>query len=102
MENECALKLLSDYLNHIDSLSWDCKQEALIRGILAGNVFDWGAREAAQLMEGGLSFKEAGEKLQGIIYKRLMTECPINKIYYIVYTMIFFTLFFISKSHKHD
>ena len=64
IENESALELLKDHLNYLDNLSWENRQEALIRGILAGNVFDWGAKEAAELMEGGLNFKEAGDKLQ--------------------------------------
>ncbi|KAK4312227.1 hypothetical protein Pmani_016307 [Petrolisthes manimaculis] len=64
MENEHALKLLKDHLSMIDGLEYGCRQEALVRGVLAGNVFDWGAKEVVQLMEKGLGFKEAADKLQ--------------------------------------
>lgn len=64
-ENENALKLLKDHLEYLDSLEWKERQEVLIRGVLAGNVFDWGAKEVVELMEAGLGFKEAAEKLEG-------------------------------------
>lgn len=38
----------------------------LARGLLAGNVFDWGAKEIRELLETGhFSFKDAQNKLQG-------------------------------------
>lgn len=38
----------------------------LARGILAGNVFDWGAKEVADIMEKqDFKFEDAQEKLQG-------------------------------------
>ncbi|XP_050719238.1 4'-phosphopantetheine phosphatase-like isoform X2 [Eriocheir sinensis] len=64
MENEYALKLLKDHLEMLDKLEYDGRQEALVRGFLAGNVFDWGAKEVVKLMEQGLGFTEAGDKLQ--------------------------------------
>lgn len=64
MENEYALKLLKDHLDKLDKLNYDERQEALVRGFLAGNVFDWGAKEVVKLMEKGLGFTEAGDKLQ--------------------------------------
>ncbi|XP_076052846.1 4'-phosphopantetheine phosphatase isoform X2 [Oratosquilla oratoria] len=64
MENENALKMLQCHLQYIDGLPWKEKQEALVRGVLAGNVFDWGAKEVVELMEKGLGFKEAAAKLQ--------------------------------------
>ncbi|KAL7637380.1 UNVERIFIED_CONTAM: hypothetical protein RMT77_012108 [Armadillidium vulgare] len=63
-ENEQALMFLKGRLKYLDSLSWAERQEALIRGILAGNVFDWGAKEVVTLMEKGLDFNEAGMRLQ--------------------------------------
>ena len=65
LENENALKLLSEHLEFIDTLDHDKRQEKLVRGVLAGNVFDWGAKEVVKLMEDGLGFKEAADKLQG-------------------------------------
>lgn len=64
MENENALKLLKDHLAFVDGLGYDERQESLVRGVLAGNVFDWGAKEVVELMEKGLGFKEAADKLQ--------------------------------------
>ncbi|KAK7080541.1 Pantothenate kinase 4 [Halocaridina rubra] len=64
LENENALKLLNDHLNYLDELEHDKRQEVLVRGVLAGNVFDWGAKEVVKLMEDGLGFKEAADKLQ--------------------------------------
>ncbi|XP_042242173.1 4'-phosphopantetheine phosphatase-like isoform X3 [Homarus americanus] len=64
LENENALKLLKDHLKVLDGLEYNKRQEALVRGILAGNVFDWGAKEVVELMEQGLGFKEAADKLQ--------------------------------------
>lgn len=47
-ENEAALLLLSKRLNELDALPWERRQLALIEGIIAGNVFDWGAKEVAK------------------------------------------------------
>ena len=60
------MKLFSSYLASLDNLGWDDKQLHLIEGLLAGNVFDWGAKEVAELMEkGDFGFEQAREKLQG-------------------------------------
>ena len=64
LENDGALALLKNRLQYLDSLSWEDKQLTLIEGILAGNVFDWGAKEVVQLMKSGLDFKEAAQHLQ--------------------------------------
>lgn len=68
MENEQALKLLSSRLDEIDALSEEGDQWlSVVEGLLAGNVFDWGAKEVAILMESSqLGFKEALNKLQSI------------------------------------
>lgn len=64
-ENEQALKLLKGRLETLDSMPWEEKQEALVVGLLAGNVFDWGAKEVAKIMErGDFGFGEAKSKLE--------------------------------------
>lgn len=64
-ENEAALLLLSERLKELDALPWERRQQALIEGIIAGNVFDWGAKEVAKLLERGqLDFDSAMSKLQ--------------------------------------
>ena len=47
-ENEAALLLLSKRLKELDAMPWEKRQLALIEGIIAGNVFDWGAKEVAK------------------------------------------------------
>ena len=66
VENEMALRLLADHLKSLDAMEWEKRQLSLAEGLLAGNVFDWGAKEVATLMETGqFGFKEAMQKLQG-------------------------------------
>ena len=68
-ENEAALKLLPAQLAAIDQMSFDESQLALVEGLLAGNVFDWGAKEVAALLESqNFSFQQAQESLQGLCY----------------------------------
>lgn len=74
--------MLKDHLKYLDSLEWKERQEVLIRGVLAGNVFDWGAKEVVELMEAGLGFKEAAGKLE--------SECTSSAYIYI------FSLGFVS------
>ena len=38
-------------MEHLESLTWEDLQVQLAIGLLAGNVFDWGAKEVALLME---------------------------------------------------
>ena len=60
LENKQALGLLPAHLEYLAGLDWDQKQEQLAMGFLAGNVFDWGAKEVALLMEAGsMDFKAA-------------------------------------------
>ena len=68
-ENEKALRLLAQRLDELDHMTWEDRQLSLVQGILAGNVFDWGAKEVASLMETqDFGFSEAMEKLQSKIY----------------------------------
>lgn len=69
VENEAALQLLQGRLSQLDALGWRERQEALVEGLLAGNVFDWGAKEVARLLaqdggQGGLGFDQARGRLQ--------------------------------------
>jgi len=65
-ENEQALKLLSARLTDIDHMPHDEQCLAVVKGVLGGNVFDWGAKEVAALMETmQFGFVEALDKLQG-------------------------------------
>ena len=53
MENDHALGLLEERLASLKDLKMEALHEQLARGLLAGNVFDWGAKEVALLMESG-------------------------------------------------
>lgn len=65
MENDKALSLLEKRLQHLDNLDWFSRQEYLVTSLLAGNIFDWGAREVADLMETtDFGFHEALSKMQ--------------------------------------
>jgi type II pantothenate kinase len=69
MENDKALGLLGKRLEYLDNLEWFPRQETLIASILAGNMFVWGAREVADLMENtDFGFHEAHSKIQGISF----------------------------------
>lgn len=66
-ENEQALKCLPSRLQHLDAIK-DITELylELAQGLLAGNVFDWGAKEVAEIMQKGeFKFEDAQEKLQG-------------------------------------
>lgn len=45
-ENEAALKVLRSRLQEIDNLVGASRQLEIIFGLLAGNIFDWGAHES--------------------------------------------------------
>lgn len=67
LENEAALLLLPGHLAELDSLSCRERLETAARNLLAGNVFDWGAKEAASLMQlPGFGFQQALDHLQSI------------------------------------
>lgn len=59
-ENDQAFDLLPDLLQKLSQLDWEERQKRLAIGVLAGNVFDWGAKEVALIMEDkGLDFQTA-------------------------------------------
>lgn len=65
-ENEEALGYLKDRLDSLDKLNGSEKQKALILGVLAGNMFDWGAKEVVDLMEKTtFRFEDAQSKIPG-------------------------------------
>lgn len=50
-ENDVALKYYQRAVKSLDELSWEEKQFSLVRGVLAGNVFDWGAKAVSEYVE---------------------------------------------------
>ncbi|XP_073459107.1 4'-phosphopantetheine phosphatase [Aquarana catesbeiana] len=65
-ENDIALKCYQKVIRSLDSLGWEDKQFALVKGLLAGNVFDWGAKAVSDVLESDpeFGFEEAKTKLQ--------------------------------------
>ncbi|XP_058160592.1 4'-phosphopantetheine phosphatase [Dasypus novemcinctus] len=65
-ENGVALKCFPSVLRGLDALCWEDRQLALVQGLLAGNVFDWGARAVSDVLESDpqFGFEEAKRKLQ--------------------------------------
>ncbi len=53
MENDQALALLPERLASLAQYDFEKLNDQLAIGLLAGNVFDWGAKEVALLMESG-------------------------------------------------
>lgn len=60
LENEYFLGQLSDRFDEIDSISDPkIRWEEIVRGVLAGNVFDWGAKAVTDMLD-----KESGGIMQ--------------------------------------
>lgn len=47
-ENDMALKYYQKAVKSLEALSWEERQFALVTGVLAGNVFDWGAKAVSE------------------------------------------------------
>lgn len=52
-ENEASMIVLPDLLAELDSLDPPARLLALIEGVLAANIFDWGARACVELYHSG-------------------------------------------------
>ncbi|XP_035238453.1 4'-phosphopantetheine phosphatase isoform X1 [Anguilla anguilla] len=65
-ENDLALKYFQKVVKSLEKLSWEQRQFALIKGLLAGNVFDWGAKAVSDVLESDpeFGFEEAKRQLQ--------------------------------------
>uniref|UniRef100_A0A8C7Q436 4'-phosphopantetheine phosphatase n=1 Tax=Oncorhynchus mykiss TaxID=8022 RepID=A0A8C7Q436_ONCMY len=57
-ENDMALKYFQKAVKSLEELSWEQRQFALVRGLLAGNVFDWGAKAVSEASLQGNRGKE--------------------------------------------
>lgn len=52
-ENAAALAVLPDLLQELDAMSARDRLTSLIEGVLAANIFDWGARATVELYQNG-------------------------------------------------
>ena len=52
-EHAAALEVLPDLLNELDQMQPRARLTSLIQGILAGNIFDWGAKATVDLYHNG-------------------------------------------------
>uniref|UniRef100_A0A8C4RZY8 4'-phosphopantetheine phosphatase n=1 Tax=Erpetoichthys calabaricus TaxID=27687 RepID=A0A8C4RZY8_ERPCA len=66
MENDWALKFFHKVVKSLESLNWDERQFSLVKGLLAGNVFDWGAKAVSDILvtDPDFGFEEAKRQLQ--------------------------------------
>lgn len=65
-ENEAALSQLQYRLEYLDSLQPYQQQVELAIGMLAGNMFDWGAKAVIDMMkQEGFGLTEAIRKIPG-------------------------------------
>ncbi|KAL1379604.1 hypothetical protein pipiens_014773 [Culex pipiens pipiens] len=67
LENEASLKKLPARLQWLDQVDdINAKWTAIIKGVLAGNMFDWGAQAVSQILEkdAGFGLEEALERIQ--------------------------------------
>ncbi|KAM9814291.1 LOW QUALITY PROTEIN: 4'-phosphopantetheine phosphatase [Neosynchiropus ocellatus] len=65
-ENDMALKYYQRVVESLEKLSWEERQYALAKGVLAGNVFDWGAKAVSDVLESDpeFGFEEAKKQLE--------------------------------------
>lgn len=64
LENECALATLAERLAELDAMGPVERHIDLVTSVLAGNMFDWGAREVVDMMENAdFGFHEAKSKI---------------------------------------
>lgn len=52
-ENAAALAVLPDLLAELDDMDHEGRLLALVEGVLAGNIFDWGSQSCVQLYKNG-------------------------------------------------
>ena len=52
-EHAAALEVLPDLLHELDQMPSRARLTSLIQGILAGNIFDWGAKATVDLYHNG-------------------------------------------------
>ncbi|GAQ88623.1 pantothenate kinase 2 [Klebsormidium nitens] len=52
-ENEASLAVLPDLLAELDAMTPDLRLTALVEGVLAGNIFDWGSAACVELYQSG-------------------------------------------------
>ncbi|XP_065178051.1 4'-phosphopantetheine phosphatase-like isoform X1 [Sycon ciliatum] len=63
-EIEAALELFQPQMERLQALPFRERQLALVKNVLAGNMFDWGAQAVVRLLEGdGFGFEESLKQL---------------------------------------
>lgn len=65
-ENAAALEVLPDLLKELDGMPPRTRLTALIEGVLAANIFDWGAKACVDLYHNGTILE---------IYRRALCHC---------------------------
>lgn len=89
-ENEASLAVLPDLLMELDSMDEEGRLHALIEGVLAANIFDWGSRACVDLYHKGTIieiYRMSRKKMQRPwrvddfdLFKKRMLGCKDQKI----------------------
>ncbi|XP_055531557.1 4'-phosphopantetheine phosphatase [Wyeomyia smithii] len=75
IENEASIKKLSSRLQRLDELEDTvARWTEIIKGVLAGNMFDWGAQAVSQILESDKNFG-LEEALQRIQQRPWLIDC---------------------------
>nr|XP_042113314.1 4'-phosphopantetheine phosphatase isoform X3 [Ovis aries] len=78
-DNGVALKCFQRVVSALDALDWEERQLALVKGLLAGNVFDWGAKavsESGTAMQGPHPVQPWVLLDPGSLESRCLPLCP--------------------------
>uniref|UniRef100_A0AAX7VSV6 4'-phosphopantetheine phosphatase n=1 Tax=Astatotilapia calliptera TaxID=8154 RepID=A0AAX7VSV6_ASTCA len=76
-ENDIALKYYQKAVKSLDELSWEEKQFALVQGVLAGNVFDWGAKAVVLASNSGPALNDVTNGELQILTERIAAMDPV-------------------------
>uniref|UniRef100_A0A8P4GCU1 4'-phosphopantetheine phosphatase n=1 Tax=Dicentrarchus labrax TaxID=13489 RepID=A0A8P4GCU1_DICLA len=76
-ENDMALKYYQKAVKSLEELSWEQRQFALVRGVLAGNVFDWGAKAVVLASNSGPALNDVTNGELQILTERIAAMDPV-------------------------
>eukprot|EP00127_Corallochytrium_limacisporum_P006429 Clim_evm19s227 gene=Clim_evmTU19s227 len=65
VENDAALAMFPQVMIELDEMSEPQRYREVLRNVLGGNVFDWGAKDVSDMLEAGkLDFQTAKQKIR--------------------------------------
>uniref|UniRef100_A0A9J7Z9H3 4'-phosphopantetheine phosphatase n=1 Tax=Cyprinus carpio carpio TaxID=630221 RepID=A0A9J7Z9H3_CYPCA len=76
-ENDMALKYYLKVVKSVEELSWEQRQFNLVKGLLAGNVFDWGAKAWCSVCNSGPALNDVTNSELQILTERIAAMDPV-------------------------